>query len=372
MRFRVHRRAKVCGPELMFEELEQRIVLDASVDSIAVGSHAGGPDLLHGLLAEPGQEGPAVHANAHDGGAWALEYSSDPDAKMTHIVDHHDLALVDVELGSPVPGINLYAVQPVTDANPKVVDPLTGTVQTGVDLSGAIRITGDPTQTLTLTLVPDPRLVNSDGIISLSETTLSGHVDDINAQLATLYGTVYPCFNGFAEIDVQLYDEDHATSSDASPLAVSTLYIPVAQTPQTPAAMVPGPQILDTTLQSEINIPVTLADRDSNGLGVIVSVNHGTVTIPYEDANVANYVQPPVLYIGTLDQDNRPLDYGPRVGVKGPVSNLNGALANLTYQSFPGYHGQDQMTVVVTDERFYPNTTHCTDESTAVVPITVA
>ncbi len=109
MRFRDHHRARVCGPEIIFEELEQRIVLDASMDSSALGNHAGGPDLLHGLLSGLDQAVSPSHENSrHAGeGDWNLDYSSDPTATMAQVLDHHDLALVDVELGTPVPGIQL-------------------------------------------------------------------------------------------------------------------------------------------------------------------------------------------------------------------------------------------------------------------------
>jgi hypothetical protein len=343
----------------MFEELEQRIVLDASVDSIAVGSHAGGPDLFHGLQAEPGHVGPAVNASAHHGGDWTLEYSSEPGSKMAQVIDHHDLALIDVELGSPLPGITLYAVQPVTDAS------------IAADLSGAIRVTGDPTLELTMTLTPNPRPVNSYGIDTLSTTTITGHADDINATLATLYATINSCFNGFAEIDISLSDPDHSTNSDDSPLAVTTLYIPVDQTPHTPSVMVPGPQ---NNIPSDVAvpIPISLADKDSNELSVFIKANHGIVTVPSAGADVEGLVHPPVLYYETLGADGRALDHGVRVNVKGPISNLNGALAGATYQSFPGYQGQDQVTVTVSDERFPRQGSVCSIPAIGVIPITVA
>jgi hypothetical protein len=357
MRFRVHPRAKVCGPDIMFEELEQRIVLDASVDSIAVGSHAGGPDLLHGLLPGLDQEGPAVHANAPQAGDWRLEYSSDPASQMVQVLDHDDLALIDVELGTPVPGIQLYAVPPVQDDD------------SGADLSGAIRVTGDPTQTLTMTLTPNPRPLNSAGINSLSTSSISGKVDEVNATLATLYATIYDCFNGFAEIDISLYDEDHATSSDDSPMVVKTLYIPVDRTPHEPAASVPNPQFIPSN--TWFALPVSVADKDSNELGVVVTVNHGVVNIPSASADVEGLVDPAITYYGTEGPNGRPLEQAMRVGVRGPIPNLQAALSGLQYRSFPGYYGGDQMTVTVADEGFLPKPDICRGAIVSITPITV-
>ncbi len=250
MRFRDHHRARVCGPEIIFEELEQRIVLDASVDSTALGNHAGGPDLFHGLLSGLDQAMSPGHEDAsHSGeGNWDLDYSSEPSAKMVQVLDHHDLALVDVELGTPLPGIQLYAVPTVRDGS------------LVADLSGAVRITGDPTQTMFMTIAADPRPLTSNGIGSLSFTdttsadvtvsgsgtlwTLEGKVDSINAVLATMQATINTCFNGAAQIDITLTDSDHSTDTTDAPLVDRTLYVPVDRMPHEPLPTVPSPQLI--------------------------------------------------------------------------------------------------------------------------------
>ena len=64
MTFRMRNRVRECKPLPLFEELEQRIVLDASVDS--------------GLT--------------HSSFGWDLEYASDPSASMSPLIDSGDLA----------------------------------------------------------------------------------------------------------------------------------------------------------------------------------------------------------------------------------------------------------------------------------------
>ena len=121
-----------------------------------------------------------------------------------------------------------------------------------------------------------------------------------------------------------------------------------------------------------VPIPIALADKDSNELSVFIKAYHGVVTVPSAGADVEGFVHPPVLYYGTEGADGRALDHGARVIVRGPIANLNGALSNATYQSFPGYHGQDQVTVTVSDERFPRQGGVCSIPSIGVIPITVA
>jgi hypothetical protein len=381
MRFRDRNRARVCGPEIIFEELEQRIVLDASMDSTAVNSHAGGLDPVHGLLSGLAREMAPGHENAHHGGTadWNLEYSSDPSVKMAPVLDRHDLALADVELGTPVPAIQLYAVPTVRDDSP---------VSNGLlvaDLSGAVRITGDPTKSLFMTVAANPRPLTSDGIASLffKDTTavdvsiggsgtlwtLDGRVDSINAVLATMQATVNSCFNGFAQIDITLTDVDHATSAATSPLVDKTLYIPVDRMPHEPAASVPSPQTIPSN--TWFSLPVSVLDKDTNEVGVVLWVEHGVLSVPSDICSTEGLVSPPVTYFGTEGPDGRPLEQGPRVGVRGPISNLQSVLSQVQYRSFPGYRGDDQLTVTVKDESYLPKPNICQGSIWAVTPINV-
>jgi hypothetical protein len=375
MRFRDHNRARECGPEIIFEELEQRIVLDASVDSTALGTHAASPDLFHELLSGLDQAVSPSHEEArHSGGGdWNLGYSSDPAVQMAQVLDHHDLAPLDVELGTPVPGIQLYAVPTVRDGS------------LVADLSGAVRITGDPTKTMFMTIAANPRSLTNDGIASLSFTdttavdvtlsgsgtlwTLEGAVDSINAILATMQATVNTCFSGFGQIDITLTDADHAADTTTAPLVDKTLYVPIDRSPFEPAPSVPNPQLIPSN--TWFSLPVSVIDKDSNEVGIILDVRHGTVIVPTDSCNVEGLIAPPITYFGTEGPDGRPLEQGPRVGVRGPIPNLQCALSQVQYRSFPGYHGDDQLTVTATDEAFLPKAAICKGDIIAVTPITV-
>ncbi len=76
--------------------------------------------------------------------------------------------------------------------------------------------------------------------------------------------------------------------------------------------------------------------------------------------------------VGTEGPDGRPLEQGARVGVRGPIANLQCVLSQVQYRSFPGYYGDDQLTVTVRDEAFLPKNCHMQwRHYVAVTPITV-
>ncbi len=85
-------RVRECRPATMFEELEERIVLDASIDSTVHDNPLGGSDIAHG---------------------WNLEYSSDPSVSLDHLLDTSDLHAYPGDLGTPTPSITLGVVTPV-------------------------------------------------------------------------------------------------------------------------------------------------------------------------------------------------------------------------------------------------------------------
>ncbi len=129
MGFLFAHREVVCAADHMFEELEERIVLDASVDASVHHDASGG-------------------AEAHQD--WNLGYSSDPSATMDHVLNAGDLDGYHGDLGTPFPSVLLGVVPPSNGAS-------------AIDLSGAFRVSGDPTKVLTVDITADPRAFTSSG-----------------------------------------------------------------------------------------------------------------------------------------------------------------------------------------------------------------
>jgi hypothetical protein len=366
MRFFHRNRAKVCGPEMLFEELEERIVMDASVDPTmgtvdGFGLVPAGQVEMHSHM-----DAVATPATTHEHGDWNLQYSSDPSVSMVQVLDDHVLADVNAELGTPPPSITLGSVPTVTDS------------QITVDLSSVIRIGGDPTEDLTLTLILNPRPLTSSGIYQVvindavpTSLVLTGNVDIINQELSTLQATLISGFNGTAEIDVTLSDPELGTTPGGTQLVTRTVLIPVSRAPFDPVIDAPGPQTVTSGVLTPIpaigdpNI-LSVSDTDSHELGVIVRVDHGILLVPLQPPDLMN---PSVRFYGTEGPDGSPLPTGPLVGIRGQLPDLWNALAAIEYQSFPGYHGADNLTVYVTDRPFSPVTTGLT--ARAVTPITV-
>jgi hypothetical protein len=375
MRLFHRNRAKVCGPEMLFEELEERIVMDASVDPATGVDDVFGHVTAHQVITSDHADTPANAVAAPRGsGDWNLEYSSDPSVAMEHVLNDHILTDVNGELGVPAPSITVNIVPPVTG------------IQTVVDLSGTVRINGDPTKEMHMVVTYNPRPDTSAGIASLSfkETTvlgvtidepgtgvlssswhIDGKVDSLNALLSTMQATLVSGFNGMAEIDVSLTDEDHLVTTNDAPLVDRTVYVPVSRAPFTPQITMPNPEVIPTGVVTPIPIPgdpnvLFVQDTDSHELGVVVRVDHGRLFVPQQPPGT---MIPSITYFGTESATGTPLQNGPLVGIRGQLPDLQAALAGLQYQSFPNYRGPDTLTVFATDAGFRPVITGLTATS---------
>ncbi len=134
MKFAIRNRVRECKPIPLFEELEERIVLDASVDSDISG---------HALDA------------SHASQAWNLEYSSDPSVSITPVLNTSELAgykatLDTVTWVDPFGGTETHIV---TDAAPQTVN-----------LGGRFVVGPDPTPADGVeVIINGPNLVPPDG-----------------------------------------------------------------------------------------------------------------------------------------------------------------------------------------------------------------
>jgi hypothetical protein len=274
-------RVVVRSGEHLFEELEERIVLDASVDATIHDNPHSGSDVVH---------------------QWNLDYSSDPSVSIDHLLDTGHLAAYPGDLGTPYPSITLGVVPPTNG-------------DSVVDLSGAVRIVGATTITVAGSEVPplmhcvvtyNPRPWTSSGIQSLSfsqSTALDVTVtepsgtgilsrswqfdapyDSLNAILATMQAHMTAGFTGNAEIDVTVTDPNHSLDTDSAPLVARTLYIPAtAGTDATTA----GPVITypdsitatggSTAIGAFLN-DVQIDDIKAHVVDVGISVYHGTIS----------------------------------------------------------------------------------------------
>ncbi len=212
----------VCRAERLFEELEERIVLDASVDATL----SGGPDHM-------------ADAAAH----WNLEYSSDPSAHMDHVLDTADLVAYPGDLSlSPPPGFDSAHMGPIIP-----------TTAGGVaDLSGAVRILGSVTTDMTVMIDYNPLQASENSIKSLTFTTnadsgvsitgptagsatsgstwqITGPVDGVNAILATMQANMDSSASLPGHFMVSVTDTEYGdpTTRADSAFVVQNFYIPV-------------------------------------------------------------------------------------------------------------------------------------------------
>ncbi len=365
MGFLFGNRVAVTGGEHLFEELEERIVLDASVD-------------------------PTIHDNPHSGSDplhnWNLGYSSDPSISMDHILDTGDLAAYHGDLGTPYPSITLGVVPPTDGA-------------ALVDLSGAIRVSGAPTITVggsdvvplmhcVITYNPRPLTSNLIDSLNFSEVAASGGdvtikepsgtgvlarswqidapYDSLNAILATMQASLNGG-TGNAEIDVTLTDPNHSLDVDSAPLVTRTLYIPVTADPAyvAPFSATDGPVI---TAPSTITAAggtgaagifggVQIADMKAQVVDVGLAVYHATIggtgAIPgvqvIQDVPGSSVSTPPGATAGN--------DWVPSwLYVRGNLADVNTYLSNLTYDHLgtygnPGDSVADDVLEITVDDR---------------------
>jgi hypothetical protein len=320
-------RARVYSRQILFEELEERIVMDASVDP-----NIGAADFFGQVSVDPIVAPPQASAN------WTLDYSSNASTSMIELMDYPTLAAADVQLGNPPPGIILGALPTISSS------------ATAVDLSSVIRINGDPSEDMTITLVPNPRPLTSAGISSLvingavASTIEPAPPDSINAQLATLQANLVSGFSGMAEIDIRVSDPEYGTAGGTA-LAARTLLIPINASP-----------IVTLQVPSGVITPISglsVADPGStvHELGILLKADHGTLTVPQQSPSL---LIPSITFFGTEGPNSAPLETAQLVGIRGQLPELQNALNAIEYRSLPGYTGSDTITQVVTDSSFRP------------------
>jgi hypothetical protein len=336
MSFFFRNRVPIRGGEHLFEELEERIVLDATVDASIHDSLHGGTDVSHN---------------------WDLGYSSNPSVSLDHVLATGDLAAYPGDLASPYPSITLGVVGPTNGASV-------------VDLSGSVRINGSPTvENMYCAVTYNPRPGTSSGIDSLmfSETTatdlevttptsgdavlartwqFSGRYDSINAILATMQANMTTGFTGTAEIDITLTDSDHETDATAAPLVTRTLFISATASPTEVTTTAVGPTIDEPssitatggTGAAGVFSGIEISDMRAQVIDVGLAVYHGTLggtaAIPgvqiIQNVASTSVSTPPGATSGN--------DWVPSwLYVRGNVTDINTYLGNLTYQRLGSY-----------------------------------
>lgn len=353
-------RVPVRRGEHLFEELEQRIVLDASVDS-------------------------SIHDNLHSGSDsldhWNLAYSSDPSISLDHVLDTGHLAAYPDDLASPYPSITLAVVPPTNGAS-------------AVDLSGAVRINGSPTvENMYCAITYNPRPGTSNGVNSLtfSETTtqdititepdttdavlartwvFEGRYDSINAILSTMQAQMASGFSGNAEIDITLTDSDHTDDATAAPLVTRTLYIPVTASADNTTVSdtssgpsIDGPESIDVaggTGGPGVFGDIQVSDLWARVVDVGIKVNQGTLS-DFGAIPGVQVIQVPTSY--QMEPSSLASPPGEPAGqywvpswlyVRGNLTAINQYIANLSYQGFTTAGAGDDladdiMTITVDD-----------------------
>jgi hypothetical protein len=273
-------KSTVCRPERLFEELEDRIVLDASVDS------ASGDAPLH-----------AADAAAH----WNLAYSSAPSTHMDHVLDAAALAAYPVDLAlSPAPGFDTTHMGPILPTAPGGV----------ADLSGAVRIVGTSSVDMVVVVDFNPLKLSETSIDNISftenadsgvtitapgsgdtDTTtwqIVGAVDAVNAILATMQATMDSAATSPGHFMVSVTDSDYDTADTRSDSAfvVQNFYIPLANSTTTTTTTDDSTSGSSTSSNSS----ATLADIvtyptevDLNGVDTGAPMFTGTNAVVIED-----------------------------------------------------------------------------------------
>ena len=336
MSFFFGNRVPIRGGEHLFEELEERIVLDASVDASIHDSLHGGSDSLHN---------------------WDLDYSSNPSTTLEHVLDTGDLAAYPGDLASPYPTITLGTVAPTNGASV-------------VDLSGAVRINGSPTvDNLYCAVTFNPRPGTSSGIdsLSFSETAVAdiniteptansavlgrtwqfeGRHDSINAMLATMQAKMTSGFSGTAEIDITLTDSDHEADASAAPLVTRTLFISATASTTEVTTTAVGPAITDPgsitatggTAAAGAFSGIEVSDMRAQVIDVGIAVYHGTLggTDSIDGVQVIQNV--PGSSVAVPPGATAGNDWVPSwLYVRGNLTDINTFISNLTYERLGNY-----------------------------------
>jgi hypothetical protein len=356
-------RATVCRPERLFEELEERIVLDASVDaSLSDAPHHGADVAAH----------------------WNLEYSSDPSAHMNHVLDTADLGAYPGDLAlAPPPSFNAAQMGPIIPAVPGGV----------ADLSGAVRILGTTATDMVVVVDYNPLQASENAIKSLTFTTnansgvtitqpgsgitastwqIEGPVDGVNAVLATMQANISSTATAAGHFMVSVTDADYAdaTTRANSAFVIQNFYIPVTTsgggtttTTNNPAIPTQPSEIDLTLVDTAGGTPlfqganlVTIADTATPMVDVGIRVAYGVLAGPAAPTGVQIIQSPPASGLATPPGAPGGTDWTAGwMYIRGNVDYVNEYLQDLTYRRF-STHGtladgviDDYITISVDD-----------------------
>ncbi|NEQ95342.1 MAG: DUF4347 domain-containing protein [Cyanothece sp. SIO2G6] len=211
--------------------------------------------------------------------------------------------------------------------------PLAFTGETAVSISDVDAIANTNVQVI---------LTATNGVLTIdgSDNTtfnLTGTVATINNKLATMVFTPNTNFKGIAILDVVISDQGN--SGAGGPLTDSqTLEITVDEANDAPINTVPTAQVIDEDAElffADVNqIAVTDADAENAPIEVILSVNHGTLTLA--DTTGLQLIQ------GTGVAD-------PTIQIMGTMTAINTAVDGLNYQPNENFNGLDQLTISTND-----------------------
>jgi hypothetical protein len=186
---------------------------------------------------------------------------------------------------------------------------------------------------------------NNTAGISINDT-----LNSINTLLSGLRYTSSAGYEGADSLVISVDDRAVPTSGTAT----ATVPIDVnAADLQPPVVTVPGAQTVTQNAATAISgISVTDADVGTDGkLTVTVSVSHGTLTIQVPASTPG---QTPVSYTNSV------------ITFTDTLSNVNTALAGLTYKSSSGYAGSDVLTITAVDQAPSPGS----DSETVAINVT--
>lgn len=163
---------------------------------------------------------------------------------------------------------------------------------------------------------------------STKTLTIAGSTGDINKALETLSYKGDLTFSGSDTLTIKTSDG----SSGQGGTTTSTVTINVAAQATGPVNTVPGAQTVaeDTVLAFTNQKTISVADADGDLASVVLSVNHGTLSVTVGSATVTN-------------------NSSSSVTISGTQAAINASLATLTYQASSNYNGSDTLTILSTD-----------------------
>ncbi|MFM2152867.1 MAG: hypothetical protein RL199_1302, partial [Pseudomonadota bacterium] len=162
--------------------------------------------------------------------------------------------------------------------------------------------------------------------------TVDGALDDINSALDGLTYTPEDNYNGADTLSLAINDQGN-TGSGGALSDSKTLSLTITSVNDAPVLTVPGEQTTEEDKKLDIEA-LTVADPDSgtSELGLVLAVSHGTLKLGSTSGV-------------TVDEPNG----ASSLTLSGTVSNLNVALASLTYMPEANFNGTETLTVDVDD-----------------------